>query len=75
MLKADLIQKEIDRPIDGWCSSGHKAPEMFKRQGPDGPEEPTKFFKLSSDNISGIYCEPCLIVAHFVAAQKKKLGK
>ena len=68
---ADLIQREVDAPSDHWCASGHVAPSLFRRTGPQGPKEPVKFFHVTGHGINGIYCELCLIVAHWVAKQKK----
>lgn len=70
--KADLVQREVDKPINGWCASGHCAPEMFKRQGADSPPEPTRFFLVKGHGIDAIYCEPCLIVANYIKMQQKK---
>ena len=51
-------------PHDGKCSSGHYAPEG------------TRFFAVSGETLeasrTGIYCEPCLIVANKLAALKKE---
>ena len=68
----DLSIKEIPAPITKYCCSGHMVPEMFRREGPDSPEEPTKFFQVTGKGINGIYCEPCLIVANYISQQKKK---
>lgn len=74
MAKADMIVKEIPAPIGMYCKSGHKAKELFRRGGADSPEEPTKFFQVSGgDLIDGCYCEPCIIVANYLAEQKKKM--
>jgi hypothetical protein len=71
-LEADLEQKEVDPPLNHWCASGHQAPNMFRRHGPSSPQEPTRFFLVKGQEVSGIYCEPCLIVAHHVAHLKKE---
>lgn len=63
-LVADLIQKEIDPPCNKWCCSGHVAPPLFRRSGPESLEEPTRFFMVTGNGINGIYCEICLIIAH-----------
>ena len=68
----ELTVKEITQPLTKWCSSGHFAPDMFKRKGPDYPEEPTKFFQITGKGIDGIYCELCLIIANYVAQQNKR---
>ncbi len=73
MIKADLTFKEIDPPADRWCTSGHKAPELFRRGGPSSNLEPTKFFEVTNDKgLLGIVCEPCLIIANHIARLKKK---
>lgn len=69
---ADFSVKEITQPVTKWCVSGHFAPDMFKREGPDRPEEPTKFFHVIGKDIDGIYCELCLIIANYVAQQNKR---
>lgn len=72
MHKPDLSIIQVEEPLNRWCSSGHTAPSTFKRDGADGVEEPTRFFKISGNNINGIYCEPCLCIAHHVAKIKKQ---
>lgn len=71
--KATLTQKEVTPPENGWCDCGHRAPETFKRSGANSPKEPTKFFKLTSDNgkCNGVYCEPCLVIAHYISKKGK----
>jgi hypothetical protein len=70
--EAGLIQREIDPPHHRWCSSGHKAPDLFRRTGPESPQEPMRFFEVTSNEIHGIYCEACLIIAHHIAKCKKE---
>ena len=72
MIDADITFKQVESPLNGWCSSGHKAPDFFRNQGPEGPEEPTRFFLVKHAAISGVYCEPCLIIANHLARQKKQ---
>lgn len=72
ILDADLTQREVDMPHDRWCASGHCAPILFRRSGPGSLEEPIKFFRVIGHGTDGIYCEPCLIVAHWMATQQKK---
>jgi len=68
MLSANLTQKEVDSPCNHWCASGHQAPMLFQ-------EKLTRFFMVSTkDKIQGIFCEPCLIIAHWIAAQQKVRG-
>jgi len=71
-LDADLTFEEVDKPLNEWCASGHKAPEFFSPAGPDSPSGPTRFFRVKHKDISGIYCEPCLIVANHIARCKKQ---
>ena len=73
---ADLTQDEVPAPALRYCKSGHVAPPVFVRDL-GHPAEPTKFFKVNSQgnpSINGIYCEPCLIVAHHMARQQKSKG-
>lgn len=72
MFKADLTQTEVEAPITKWCACGHTAPEFYRRSGPDSPQEPIRFFHVIGKNINGIYCEPCLVIAHHVAKIKKQ---
>lgn len=74
MFIADLTQEEVETPRERWCAAGHQAAETFRRTGPDSPAEPTKFFLVTGHGIHGIYCEPCLVIAHHMA-QLKKQGK
>ena len=72
-MKADMTYREVSAPFNNWCSSGHCAPEMFPRNGPDLPAEPTKFFSVSGNgDIEGTYCEPCLIIAQHIEQEKRK---
>ena len=74
MLTPDLVQKEVTHPPNRWCQSGHVAPDVFRRGGATSQEEPTRFFQVSSNadsKVNGVYCEPCLIVAHAHARSKK----
>lgn len=74
MTDIDIDIIELDNHIGGWCDSGHKAPSLFRREGPDSPELPTRFFQVhvKISAINGVYCEPCLIVANHVARLKKE---
>lgn len=71
-LDADLIQIEVDVPHDRWCASGHHAPPSFRRSGPGSLEEPIRFFQVTCKSTNGIYCEPCLVIAHWMARQQKE---
>ena len=71
-MDADLIQEEVDPPHEYWCASGHQAPLMFRREGPDKPAEPTKFFSVRGKGINGVYCELCLIVANHMSKLQKQ---
>jgi hypothetical protein len=70
MFDADLTQREVEAPCGHWCASGHAAPLLFKRS--DGTEGPTRFFHIIGHGIDGVYCELCLIVAHWNAEQQRK---
>ena len=72
MIDADLTQREVEPPSNHWCASGHEAPPLFRRSGPGGKEEPTKFFHVTGHGTDGTYCEICLTVAHWMAAQRRK---
>jgi hypothetical protein len=71
----DLTIAQVDPPFNRWCCSGHIPPETFNSDGPDRPATPTKFFSVESADISGKYCEICLIVANYVAQCKKGKSK
>lgn len=66
------IEKLQEAPADRRCSSGHVAPEQFRRGGPEDEPSPTLFFRVTGQGVSGIYCEPCLIVSQHVARLKKE---
>lgn len=69
----DMVVEQLEEaPFNRWCASGHVAPELFRNQGPDKPEEPTRFFLIKHKEVTGIYCEPCLIVANHIARCKKQ---
>jgi len=72
LFDATLTIIEVDNHVGGWCDSGHKAPSLFRREGPNSPESPTRFFSIHHESIDGIYCEPCLIIANHVARLKKQ---
>ena len=75
-LKADLTVKETDRPVTGRCDSGHYVPPpshpngLHDREG-NGKKTPIRFFRVSGQNQDGTYCEPCLVVANWLAAGQK----
>jgi hypothetical protein len=74
-MDAEITFRIVDAPASRWCSSGHRAPETFKRVlSADGLEEPTKFYEASGD-IQGCYCEPCVIIAKWMADQQKQLKR
>lgn len=73
MLKATIVFKEVDSPDGYWCDNGHKAPALFRRLG-YGQAEPTKFFCVKSKGINGTYCEPCCIIANYLARKRKENG-
>lgn len=68
--KADITYKQVEN-YDYWCDTGHYTKKTFKRNGQE--EEKIKFFKVISNNLCGIYCEPCLIVANYMIRQKRKV--
>jgi hypothetical protein len=73
MHEADFIQEEVSAPINNWCSSGHAAPELFRRGGPNSPQEPIRFFRvISKGEYLGTFCEPCLMVASWLNHVRKK---
>lgn len=72
MFEADIVIKEVEPPINNWCASGHCAPALFKRKGPNSNSEKMRFFNFSGKGINAIYCEACLIVAQFMAKNKRK---
>lgn len=73
MLKEDLAIKQLDEPpLGNWCDSGHKAPEFFKKDGPDSEPVPMRFFVVKNKNIHQTVCEACLIVANHMAKLKKQ---
>jgi hypothetical protein len=74
--RADLTVKEVPSPANLCCRSGHVAPETFRREGMLGPDEPTKFFHVVSNQnpeINGVYCEPCLIIANAMSKNKMRI--
>ena len=68
-MKVDIVIKEMDVPNDKYCSSGHVAPDTYKRNGPDSKDEPIRFFQICGNNIFGNYCEPCLVIANYLASK------
>ena len=65
---------EVSAPFQNLCASGHCAPLLFRREGPTGPEELTRFYEVRGEAIYGVYCEPCLIIANHLARLKRKEG-
>jgi hypothetical protein len=72
MLQVDLEQEQVEAPLGNWCASGHQAPSVFRRLGPNSMAEPTRFFLIKGHGINGIYCEPCLAIANHMAKLKKQ---
>lgn len=70
--KPDCTFEEVPAPPSRWCSSGHTTSETFRREGPGSEATPTRFFMMSSKDLSGTFCEPCLIVANWMAQLQKK---
>ena len=73
--KADLTQREVEPPTDRWCEGakgGHNVPDDAEFQG-----KPTRFFRLSGPVMdkSVVICEPCLVLANFMATRHRKLNK
>lgn len=54
-----------------WCDCGHFARGTFKI---DGEDHPIRFFTIESVTLTGIYCEPCLVIANYLKSQQKKAG-
>lgn len=74
--KPDCTFSEVPAPPSRWCSTGHYAVETFRREGPGTAESPTRFFQVSSETLSGTFCEPCLFIANWLAESKRgKNGK
>jgi len=67
-----VISQTEEPPMNHWCSSGHTAPEFFRRLGPGTEPEPTRFYHLKSNDIDTVVCEPCLIIANHVAKIKRQ---
>ena len=66
MLAADLTQKEVDAPPDRYCSSGHNLGVLAAYRN-----KPVRFFQVSGKGVDGVYCEPCLVLANYVARRKR----
>jgi hypothetical protein len=71
MFEADIVITEVDKPFNNWCASGHHPSDFFKRSGPNSQPEKTRFFQFNGKNINAIYCEPCLVIAQFLAKKSK----
>ena len=68
----DITFRETTKPDSGLCRSGHTAVDMMF-QG-----KPVRWFQMTcteTPEIDGVYCEPCLVVANYLKAQKKKRDK
>jgi hypothetical protein len=73
-MNAGMTVKEVRPPQGFLCRSGHVAPTLFRRLGTKAPEEPTRFYQVSSVNnpeTNGVYCEPCLIIANALKDQQR----
>lgn len=69
---AELIIEQVERPVNGWCDSGHRWPEgsTWKKLPDQGPELLVFFYVKTKDRQATI-CEPCLVlVQNIVAAQR-----
>ncbi len=55
-----------------WCDTGHFAKGKFTI---DGQLLPIRFFKVESTTLTGIFCEPCLVIANYLKNQKKDGAK
>lgn len=75
MLKADFTQEEVSPPSNHWCpglNGGHQAPLEWEREGAGKPLHPMKFFRVTGHGVNAVFCEACLIVARWMAAEQKK---
>lgn len=72
-----IMFTEVVSPHDRWCASGHSAPATFARRGPGTGQEQTKFYRASgvSSEVSGVYCEPCVIVASAMGGKRKRAAR
>jgi hypothetical protein len=73
----ELTVKEVTPPVQRWCHSGHFAPESWEREGVGTGHQLTRFFAVSNnggESVNGVYCEPCLVIAH-AHARTVKQGK
>ena len=64
MIKENVLVKEVERPLDGICASGHVTSETFQNA-------PTRFFQVKAGNVKGTYCEACLIIANAMVKDGK----
>ncbi len=63
---------QVDTNTSCWCDCGHYAKGTFKV---DGQDLPIRFFKIESPTLSGIYCEPCLVIANYLKDKQKAGSK
>jgi len=63
---------QVDRPLNGWCDSGHRWKEgaLWQKLPDQGPEL-LVFFRITAQDHTGTYCEPCMILAQNMAAARK----
>ena len=70
--KPDINMIQTEEPAGRWCSSGHIPPETHII---DGQSMPMRFFSVVGANVSGVFCELCIIVANKFAKLQKKASK
>lgn len=72
--RPDIEFHECGEPLSRLCASGHVAPEVFARGGPGTEKLPTRFYDVvvhSDPGKSGVYCEPCVLIAQHLARQSR----
>lgn len=74
---SELRIEQVERPLNGFCDSGHRWPEGATWQKlPDQGPELLIFFKIKGKDLQATVCEPCLVlVQNIVAATNKAREK
>ncbi len=74
IFREDLSQTEVQTPINNWCggfNGGHVAVIEWEPNGLDSGMTPTRFFHIVGHGVDVTVCEPCLIIARWIATRKK----
>lgn len=71
-MEQNITFKEVEIPNNYQCDSGHKAPKLYKRNGPESDLLPIRFWHMTGCGINKVICEPCMTIINYLIQQRMK---